>query len=237
MNRKKGFTLIELLIVIAIIAILVVMAVWAITSNLAKSRDARRKGDLDRIKIAFEDYYGDRNEYPPDDTLTNCGSNALKPYLSSIPCDPKTDKPYCYIYDSDNNAQNYRILSNLENRNDPIISTLSCDEDPTYCGYEDSCSAWGSRFNYGVSSANVVVNNEFVGGGGLGGNTPSPSPSPTLGPLPSTQPGTYACTPQGNCDNYAGSPLLSSCPLTFNSSVSCSAYCSTSPAYARCPAQ
>lgn len=48
-------------------------AVWSISSNLAKSRDSKRKSDLDRIKIAFEDYYGDTNEYPPDGILSDCG--------------------------------------------------------------------------------------------------------------------------------------------------------------------
>lgn len=238
MTKKRGFTLIELLIVIAIIAILVVLAIWAVTANLAKSRDARRKADLDRIKIAFEDYYGDSNEYPPDTALVECGSDALKPYLSSIPCDPRTKQPYCYIYDSDNLGQNYRILSNLENHNDPVISELSCDEDPTYCGYEDDCSALGSRFNYGVASTNVLVNNENIGSGQVGA-TPTPTPPPA-DPLPSSIPGTYACTPLGNCDSYSGNPILNRCPITFNSGDSgaqCQSYCPTSPIYARCPAQ
>ena len=56
MNNKKAFTLIELLIVITILAILVILAIWSITTNLAKARDGKRKSDLDRIKIAMEDY-------------------------------------------------------------------------------------------------------------------------------------------------------------------------------------
>ncbi len=237
LKLKKGFTLIELLIVIAIIAILVVLTIWAVTANLAKSRDARRKSDLERIKIAFEDYYGDSNEYPPESSLADCGSDALKPYLSSIPCDPRTKRPYCYIYDSDNNAQNYRILSNLENRNDPVISELSCDEDPTYCGYEDVCSTWGSRFNYGVSSANVIVNNENVGSGTIGS---TPSPTPPVDPLPSTIPGFFACSPPGQgsteavCNSYSASNITQyNCPVTWSDS-NCSNYCPTSPSNTWC---
>ncbi len=239
-SKRNGFTLIELLIVIAIIAILVVIAVWAITVNLAKARDGKRKADLDRLKIAFEDYYGDNQVYPPDNVISDCGGNGLAPYLNSIPCDPRTKQPYCYVYDADNHAQNYRLYSSLENKNDPIISELACDEDPTYCGYENECSAWGSKFNYGVSSANVIVNNENAGAiTTTPAPTPTPTPSPTMGPPPSTIPGVYACdpgSPASTCNNYGSlqNALSNGCPVTWNDSVACSAYCPTSPSYARC---
>lgn len=239
--QKRGFTLIELLITISIIAILVIIAIWAITANLAKARDSKRKADLDRLKIAFEDYYGDNQVYPPNSVIADCGSSGLAPYLGSIPCDPRTKRPYCYVYDADNNAQNYRIYSSLENTNDDIIAELECDEDPTYCGYENECSTWGSRFNYGVSSANVIVNNENAGSIVTGSPTPTPtpSPSPTLGPLPSTIPGIYACdpgSPASTCNNYGSleNAISSGCPVTWNESSACNTYCPSSPTYARC---
>lgn len=230
MRKKRGFTLIELLIVITIVGLLAVLAIFMLMNNLGKSRDGKRKADLDRIKIAFEEYYADENIYPPDDILSDCGGGTLKPYLASIPCDPKTKRPYCYIYDADYNGQNYRLLSSLEYAADPIISTLGCNDPDEYCGYETECSVYGRAFNYGVSSSNVVVASENIGSGQLGA---SPSPTPTPGPLPSTIPGSYACSPQGVCNNYAD-PQAAGCPLTYNDSVACSAYCPTSPAYARC---
>lgn len=237
---RPGFTLIELLITITIIAILVIIAIWAITNNLAKARDSKRKSDLERLKIAFEDYYGDNQSYPPDSILANCGSNSLSPYLGSIPCDPKTKTPYCYVYDTDNNAQNYRIYSSLEFERDPIISELSCDENPTYCGYENECSTWGNKFNYGVSSANVLVNNENAGSIITSPTpTPTPNPSATIGPLPSTIPGIFACDPgypNSTCNNYTSlqNALNKGCPVTWNDSTECTSYCPTSPTYARC---
>lgn len=235
--KKSGFTLIELLITIAIVAILVIIAIWAITSNLAKARDSKRKADLDRLKIAFEDYYSDNARYPPDATLTDCGSNTLTPYLGAIPCDPRTKRPYCYIYDTDHNGQNYRIYSSLENDQDPIITELNCATAGVYCGFEEECSPWGTKFDYGVASANVTVVNENIGS-----ITPLPSPSPspsTLPPLPSTNPGIYACdpgAPSSTCNNYGTlqNALDSGCPITWNDSSECSAYCPTSPTYARC---
>ncbi len=55
-NRKSvnhGFTLIEVLIVVAILAILILMSIFYYQRHLMRSRDARRKSDLDKIRIAF----------------------------------------------------------------------------------------------------------------------------------------------------------------------------------------
>ncbi len=237
--KKRGFTLIEVLIVVTIVALLAVMAIFLLLNNLGKSRDGRRKADLDRIKIAFEEYYVDENTYPPSDILVDCNSGALKPYLGSVPCDPKTKRPYCYLYDADFNGQNYRLLSSLESSGDPIIADLGCSDSDEYCGYEAECVAYGSRFNYGVSSSNVVVASENIGSGQIGAS-PSPSPSPSLDPLPSTNPGNYACTPFGNCDDYTGNPIFPQCPINFSEGgddSQCFNYCLTSPQSARCPGQ
>jgi len=230
---KKGFTLIELLIVVTIIGILTVMTIWSISTNLAKSRDSKRKADLDRLKTAFEEYYLDYDSYPPPTILDDCGGANLKPYLSTIPCDPRTKTSYCYIYDVDNDGQNYRLLSSLEYLNDPIIAKLSCDEDPTYCGYETECSTLGNRFTYGVSSSNVLVNNENAGSGEVGS---TPTPTPTLGPLPSTIPGVLACDPNRECNNYGSNQnaINSGCPVTWESGSNCNGTCSSLPAYGLC---
>jgi prepilin-type N-terminal cleavage/methylation domain-containing protein len=238
-RKKSGFTLIEILIVVAILSLLTISSIFMLTNNLAKGRDTKRKGDLDRIKIAFEEYYVDNDTYPPEDALSNCGSSDLSPYLQTVPCDPKTKSAYCYVYDADNIGQNYRILGSLEYKNDPIISKLNCDDDPDYCGHEDVCSSYGSNFNYGVASSNIVVNAEVIGGGEITPSpsptpTPTPSPSPTPTPLPSTTPGQYACSPTGVCNNYAPNPGAYGCPLTFSNSGTCTSYCPTSPIYARC---
>jgi len=231
LNPKRGFTLIEIMVVVAIIAILVVLAMFMFMNNLGKARDGRRKGDLDRLKIAFEEYYGDENTFPGGDILSECGSGNLKPYLSSVPCDPKTNKPYCYIYDTDNNGQNYRILASLENTSDPIISELNCSGS-AYCGFESECTSYGSRFNYGLASSNIFVVSDYVAAGG--GSIILPSPSPSLGPLPSTIPGGHACYRQV-CNNYGTqeNAINSGCPVTWTDDQ-CNGYCPSSPAYALC---
>jgi len=242
MHKKSGFTLIEILIVVAILAILTLTAIYSITHNLAKSRDARRKADLDRLKIAMEDYYGDKNEYPPDGSLSGCDSETLKPYLSSVPCDPKTKQPYCYIYDATApEGQNYRLLATLENQFDDAIDTLGCGDDSTFCGYETSCSTYGSGYNYGVSSSDVTVLNpsaEAAASGDGSTVTPTPTPTPTSTPTPTpNQTKSWACGNfvdiGGVCGEYSN-PTLSNCRYSFPTYEECTTYCQTSPIDERC---
>ncbi len=236
--KRKGFTLIEILIVIAIIGIITVTIIYSITQNLAKSRDTRRKADIARIKVALEDYYADENQYPTTDLLDSCESQELNPYLNSLPCDPKTKQPYCYIYDADAPVgQNYRLLAALENQYDEVITELGCANDTTYCGYETTCAIYGSGYNYGVSSSDISVlnpNSEAVGSGGGSGASPTPTPTPSIGPLPSTIPGIYACSPDRQCRTY-DNPSLSPhfCPITW-STTNCNNYCDSVPSYGLC---
>lgn len=228
-----GFTLIEVMIVVSIVAILAVMAMFMMTNNLGKSRDGRRKTDLDRIKIAFESYYDDENTFPPDTILSTCGGEGLRPYLSEIPCDPKTKRPYCYIYDSTSGGQEYHILSALEFDSDPAISSLNCDNEGVYCGFEAECTPLGYRgFNYGVSSSNTTVVSENIGTL-IASPTPTPTATPA-GPLPSTIPGVHACSKAGICNSYSdpfGAPNF--CPLTWSDDT-CGNWCDSAPEYARC---
>jgi general secretion pathway protein G len=88
--------MIELLIVIAIIASLAVIFLLMARTQISRARDADRKADLNRIKIAFEDYYNDNGCYPPATILDNCGGPELRPYLDKVPCDPDGN-PYLYL--------------------------------------------------------------------------------------------------------------------------------------------
>ena len=188
-----------------------------------KARDAQKKDDLHRISLAFEEYFSDNECYPPDDILQNCEGDELDPYLDKIPCDPVTKLPYCYIVDEVNPDcfQNFRILTPLKYKDDPVIVNLGCDGE-AFCGYEEVCAVPAqnvSGFNYGVSSTNITVANPVM-------PTPSPTPSPSL--LPSPSPGQYGCDPTGTCNVY-GDPQAHGCPITFTDPVTCQQYCDASP--------
>ena len=103
MNKRNGFTLVEILITMTILAILAVMMVGVFNAigMTNKGRDARRKKDLNRIKIAFEEYFNDKGYYPRNiDTWNikaNCNSSSVfAPYLVPWPCDPDGN-PYIIV--------------------------------------------------------------------------------------------------------------------------------------------
>ena len=49
-NNKPAFTLIELLVVIAIIGILATVSIISLSNARAKSRDAKRAGDMKQVQ-------------------------------------------------------------------------------------------------------------------------------------------------------------------------------------------
>lgn len=239
MTHKRGFTLIEILVVIAIVSLLAIAAIMGYLAQLPKARDAERKADIERIKIAFEDYYNDNECYPPPDILNNCASDDLAPYITGgIPCDPQKNTPYCYVYDTTSPCQNYRILTSLENRNDQIIRGQNCD--PVIgCNFDLYCG--GNAYNYITASSNVSDPTDTTGI-----IFPIPTPTPTATPEPSASPATsptttptptptpdsgpYAC--QNNvCNNY-GFP--NNCPISFSSRAACESYCPTADPASNC---
>jgi len=181
-KSQTGLTMIELLVVIAILGVLMVILLLVYQVQLGRSRDARRKADVEKIKIAFEEYYNDNGCYPPADILDNCEGPQLQPYLDKIPCDPFTGEPYLYV-PATNQCSGYQLLTILEDNNDPDITQVGCGGE-LLCGF--------GAYNWGVSSG-VPMGAGLGGGGGTGG------------PI-------YACDPQGICNVYgdptgAGCPV------------------------------
>jgi len=82
---NAGFTLIELLVVMAIIVILAGATLGLYTNSITKASEAALKQDLFLMREALDQYYADKNKYPPTlDTLVD------EKYLRSIPDDPFT---------------------------------------------------------------------------------------------------------------------------------------------------
>ncbi len=236
-DSKKGLTLIELLVAITLLATMAVIFMFTFTSQLSRSRDSRRKSDLERIKVAFEDYYNDQNCYPPAGALDNCQAATLRPYLDKIPCDTyRNNQPYVYIPEVENGcARRYRVLTHLENTDDSSSITAGC---ATSCG----CGVAGyDEFNFGISSGVSVVgdtssctvlstnpsaqpssNPNSNGGAGA-----SSSPTPSSSPGNSNPIYVYACDSSGQyCNQYEeGSVYLLNCPQTFPNQTLCQQNC------------
>jgi prepilin-type N-terminal cleavage/methylation domain-containing protein len=179
----SGFTLVELIIVITIIGMLAAIIIMFLPGQISKGNDAKRKADINRIKIAVEEYEKDHNCYPQSvECITN--PTSLQPYLDVIPCDPKTHQSYPYEPGGSTSCPVWwRFYANLENAQDSSITP----------GLEYG----GKPYNYVQSSDNAPPI-----------SFPTPSPTQTPGPTgaPSAPPssGYYGCDINGICQLLSG---------------------------------
>ena len=139
MKLRFGFTLIEILVVISIIAILAGVGLATFSGAQKKSRDAKRKADLETIRSALEMYRADNGEYPLriDETsgweISNDGDwleNLPSNYLSIKPLDPKHPVGF-YRYGACKYTPNppqtdYKLMVEIESGNNTHLCP-SCD--------------------------------------------------------------------------------------------------------------
>ncbi|MFZ5845375.1 MAG: type II secretion system protein [Patescibacteria group bacterium] len=144
MEQKRGFTLVEVLVAATIIAVLTVVGVVSYASVNQRSRDTKRKSDLEQIRSALEMYRVDNGYYPNTGTGTwtdasNLSTALVSTYLPAIPSDPQSaTQTYRYraINFSGGNYYGYCLSTKLESEN----PTDTCTPDV------------GSLHNYGVKS-------------------------------------------------------------------------------------
>jgi prepilin-type N-terminal cleavage/methylation domain-containing protein len=90
MKKKiNGFTLLELLVVISIIGLLVAMGAVAFTTAQQRGRDSKRRGDMQSIQKAFEQYYAENGDYS-----STCATMATAHMPGGLPDDPKSSQTY-----------------------------------------------------------------------------------------------------------------------------------------------
>ncbi len=159
--KSKGFTLVELMIVMVIIVLLMIIAIGALNPRAMRGRanDAQRKSDLSRFKVAFEEYYNDKNCYPNRVTIaemnkqSNCGKPVFNPWLPSWLCDPQTREPYIVVVPDVSCPNQFSIFTKLENDKDNDIPATwtALSQVHTLDGVISA-----SQINYGVSSSNIA---------------------------------------------------------------------------------
>jgi len=95
MRRQRGFTFIELLVVVTISALLMGAAMVGYSSISRRSRDTRRRTDMETIRSALELYRSENGSYPL--SVSEGGSISIGGvvYLDPVPSDPK-DGSYVY---------------------------------------------------------------------------------------------------------------------------------------------
>ncbi len=88
---KRGFTFIELLVVVTIIAVLSAIGMISYRSANLKSRDGKRKADLEQLRAALEIYRADNGVYPATGSLASLTTT----YIQAIPNDPMCPNGIC----------------------------------------------------------------------------------------------------------------------------------------------
>ena len=125
--KKAGFTLIELLVVISIISLLSSLVISSISTAREKSRDARRKADMNQLRVALQFYASNNNGFYPgetwcDSSIGTMASAGCPPvpassdwnyssvfvsslinggYIPKMPIDPINNSTYFYNYEPD----------------------------------------------------------------------------------------------------------------------------------------
>ncbi len=238
-GNKLGFSMIELLITLAILAIIFLIFLAMMVGQTERAHDAERKSDLERIKTAFEEYYNDHQCYPDPAILNECGSDALQPYLNSVPCDPVTNEPYYYEPLADI-CSGYRLFAELRSVGSPA----------NFVG--DECLH--TNYNYVVAVGTTSTPDQCILPSPVPAVSPSASPvaspeasvepsvepspipspsSPASSPSPSGPPKlVYGCDILGVCNDYEPSEALK-CGKTYDEPT-CNYECPSLPAALRC---
>ena len=124
-NFNRGYTLIELMVAISIIALLFAAGVASYSKATQRSRDAKRKADIEQIRSALEMYRADKSSYPTstsglwqDITLDLSTPLVDLNYIPALPTDPQTGFTYQYISPVTAGTTTYCIAAFLEVTND-----------------------------------------------------------------------------------------------------------------------
>ena len=148
----RAFTLIEMLIVVTIIGILSAAIIPRMTGYMERTRDLKRKLDLQQIATAMQLYYDQHGTWPQKNKeyqekmrkkhswrtgynhmwSVSQISDALSPYLSSIPKDPNPNSHHQtmhrYCHNRTNGYANYSSDPLCLKRDPKFIDTLEDGE-------------------------------------------------------------------------------------------------------------
>ena len=114
--KSRGFTLIELLVVISVIGILVSVVASSFTTGQKRSRDTKRRADLQAVQKSLEQCYALTGLYPVAAQVVSgsgltCGTQTT---MNQIPFDPKNNGSYVYTYSVTAELDGYCYCALLE---------------------------------------------------------------------------------------------------------------------------
>ena len=85
-GAADGFTLMELMVVSILIVVLAGIVMVQYTNAVTRTREAVLKENLFRMREAIDEYYADKNKYPP-----SLQALAEEKYIRDVPVDPFTN--------------------------------------------------------------------------------------------------------------------------------------------------
>ncbi len=103
-KKALGYTLVEILVVLSIIAVMMAAAIVSYGSVTRKSRDSKRKSDIEQVRQALEMYRADNLTYPACTGMSEvdclAGVTGFSTYLQTVPTDPKASVTgFTYYYE------------------------------------------------------------------------------------------------------------------------------------------
>lgn len=109
-KRDRAYTLIELLVSVTIVLVLTVVGVASYASVGKNARDARRRSDLEKVRVAMEIRKQEKGAYPG-----GIADLVTEGYIDVEPQDPRGFK---YLYDRENPVASgfmtYKISAAME---------------------------------------------------------------------------------------------------------------------------
>jgi len=136
-RRSDGFTLLELLVTSVMIAVLTIIGIVSYSSVNKRSRDVKRKSDLEQIRSALEMFRSDNKYYPfPGGTpggwhpASSLGGDLVSTYIPAIPSDPVTSQGYHYREKNlaaDGNYYGYCVCACLESSACNVVISNTCE--------------------------------------------------------------------------------------------------------------
>lgn len=146
--KRSGFTLIELIVTVTIISVLVAAGAVSYTSVTRRSRDAKRRSDVEQLRSALEMYRADFGYYPSTGGggwtgAPNLGTDLVTTYMAAIPADPK-GPTFTYRFRATN-------LSGVNYFGYCLTAYLETTDETDSCTPDNSAQPSGS-FMYGVKN-------------------------------------------------------------------------------------
>jgi prepilin-type N-terminal cleavage/methylation domain-containing protein len=171
---NRGFTMIEIIIALSLIGLFVSVPILAYGSYIKRSRDIKRKNDINQLSTALQQFKNSQGQYPAStngaiaadlQTLVDRG------YIPTIPKDPKDGNlpscdpavNFCYTYSASSDGNTYTLNARLED-------------------------GTGSSYFQSTPAGAAVITSTVTGGPLTSTPIPSNTPLPSYSPIPTSVP-------------------------------------------------